>query len=57
LILTGERLGMDYYTYPFIVSHRDEIALFGRFPSRNKALGRVSTPDELAFLSERLNRS
>jgi uncharacterized protein (DUF924 family) len=57
LILTGERLGVDYYTYPFIVAHRDEIARFGRFPSRNKALGRASTPEELAFLSERLNRS
>jgi uncharacterized protein (DUF924 family) len=23
---------------------------FGRFPHRNKVLGRTSTPDELAFL-------
>jgi uncharacterized protein (DUF924 family) len=57
LILTGERLGVDYYTYPYIVAHRDEIARFGRFPSRNKALGLVSTDEELAFLSARLNRS
>jgi uncharacterized protein (DUF924 family) len=57
VILTGERLGTDYYTYPFIVEHRDEIARFGRFPSRNKALGRASTEEELAFLAERLNRS
>ena len=57
LILTGERLGTDYYTYPYIVAHRDEIARFGRFPSRNKALSRASTEEELAFLSERLNRS
>lgn len=57
LILTGERLGVDYYTYPYIVAHRDEIARFGRFPSRNKALGRASTEEELAFLEERLNRS
>jgi uncharacterized protein (DUF924 family) len=57
VILTGERLGADYYTYPYIVGHRDEIARFGRFPSRNKALGRASTPEELAFLAERLNRS
>lgn len=57
LILTAERLGTDYYTYPFIVAHRDEIARFGRFPSRNKALGRASTEEELAFLRERLNRS
>ena len=30
--------------------HRDIIARFGRFPHRNPVLGRVSTPDELAFL-------
>jgi uncharacterized protein (DUF924 family) len=32
--------------------HRDIVARFGRFPHRNKALGRESTPDEQAFLSE-----
>ena len=32
------------------VRHRDAIALFGRFPSRNKVLGRQSTPEELEFL-------
>jgi uncharacterized protein (DUF924 family) len=31
--------------------HRDIIARFGRFPHRNKLLGRVSTPAELAFLA------
>jgi uncharacterized protein (DUF924 family) len=30
--------------------HLDIIARFGRFPHRNPVLGRVSTPDELAFL-------
>lgn len=30
--------------------HLDIIAKFGRFPHRNKVLGRISTPDELAFL-------
>lgn len=30
--------------------HRDIIRRFGRFPHRNAALGRASTPDELAFL-------
>jgi uncharacterized protein (DUF924 family) len=30
--------------------HRDVIARFGRFPHRNAALGRVSTPDEQAWL-------
>jgi uncharacterized protein (DUF924 family) len=32
--------------------HNDIIARFGRFPHRNPALGRVSTPQELAFLAE-----
>jgi uncharacterized protein (DUF924 family) len=31
--------------------HRDTIARFGRFPARNAALGRESTPDEIAFLA------
>lgn len=30
--------------------HREIIVRFGRFPYRNKALGRVSTPEEQAFL-------
>ena len=32
--------------------HRDIVARFGRFPHRNKILGRESTPEELAFLDE-----
>ncbi len=35
----------------FAVRHRDIIARFGRFPHRNKILGRESTADELAFLA------
>jgi uncharacterized protein (DUF924 family) len=30
--------------------HLDIIAKFGRFPHRNKVLGRISTPEEIAFL-------
>jgi uncharacterized protein (DUF924 family) len=30
--------------------HKSVIDKFGRFPHRNNALGRTSTPDELAFL-------
>jgi uncharacterized protein (DUF924 family) len=30
--------------------HRDLIRRFGRFPHRNRAVGRASTPDEEAFL-------
>lgn len=32
--------------------HRDVIARFGRFPHRNAILGRSSTPEEIAYLSE-----
>jgi len=33
------------------VLHRDIIARFGRFPHRNRILGRSSTAEELYFLS------
>jgi uncharacterized protein (DUF924 family) len=36
----------------FAVRHRDIIGRFGRFPHRNEALGRISTPEELAFLQQ-----
>jgi uncharacterized protein (DUF924 family) len=32
--------------------HQAIIARFGRFPHRNRALGRTSTPEELAFLQQ-----
>ncbi len=35
----------------YAVEHRDIIARFGRFPHRNKALGRSGTEAELAFLA------
>ena len=38
--------------YRYAVAHRDIIARFGRFPHRNAALGRASTPEEVAFLKE-----
>jgi uncharacterized protein (DUF924 family) len=31
--------------------HRDIVARFGRFPHRNAALGRESTPEEVAYLA------
>lgn len=34
----------------FAEVHADVIARFGRFPHRNRILGRKSTPEELAFL-------
>ncbi len=36
----------------FAVQHRDIIERFGRFPHRNKALGRQSTAEETAFMEE-----
>ncbi|KAI1627466.1 hypothetical protein EDD37DRAFT_622361 [Exophiala viscosa] len=36
----------------FAKGHRDAILEFGRFPSRNKILGRESTPEEVKFLEE-----
>lgn len=36
--------------------HRAVIERFGRFPHRNKMLGRVSTPEEVAFLNSGENR-
>ena len=39
----------DYTAYA--ERHRDVIAKFGRFPHRNEALGRTSTPEEIEFLS------
>jgi uncharacterized protein (DUF924 family) len=36
----------------FAELHRDIIQKFGRFPHRNAALGRESTPAEMTFLNE-----
>lgn len=33
-------------------SHLETIRRFGRFPSRNKVLGRESTPEEIKYLEE-----
>ncbi len=35
----------------FAQGHADCIARFGRFPKRNAALGRTSTPDEAAYIA------
>ena len=39
-------------TLRFVRGHRDIVTRFGRFPHRNAALGRASTPEERAFLAE-----
>lgn len=36
----------------YAIRHREVILRFGRFPHRNAILGRVSTPDEEAFLQQ-----
>ena len=40
----------------YMVAHRDTVARFGRFPFRNAALGRPSTPEELAYMDEQKGR-
>lgn len=46
----------DAYLLDFMTKHRDTIARFGRFPFRNKALGRISTPEEIAYMEEQGER-
>ncbi len=43
-------LGEELMKYAII--HRDIIHRFGHFPHRNAVLGRVTTPDEQAFLDD-----
>ena len=38
--------------YDWAVGHHDVIARFGRFPHRNEILGRASSAEEVAFLSQ-----
>jgi uncharacterized protein (DUF924 family) len=45
-----KRIFAEYLDYA--MRHRDTIARFGRFPHRNKILGRESTAEESAFLTE-----
>lgn len=48
----AERAGAFEGFLDYAIQHRDVIARFGRFPHRNAILGRVSTPEEAAFLKE-----
>ncbi len=38
--------------FTYILRHEEIIRRFGRFPHRNAALGRITTPEEAAFLRE-----
>lgn len=49
--LFTERVG-DETTVCYARRHREIIQRFGRFPHRNAILGRTSTPEEVAFLTE-----
>ncbi|MEZ5896852.1 MAG: DUF924 family protein [Parvularculaceae bacterium] len=37
---------------PFAVEHMKIIEMFGRYPHRNQALGRFSTPEEILYLAQ-----
>jgi uncharacterized protein (DUF924 family) len=45
------RLG-DAELSRWALAHKDIIGRFGRFPHRNAVLGRISTPEEVAFLAQ-----
>jgi len=53
--LTRARLGEKHYSFPFALRHCEAITRFGRFPARNTALGRESTPEEIEFLKANPN--
>lgn len=50
--LTKERLGEEHFSYPYTLLHKAAVERFGRFPARNKALGRASTTEEQEFLKQ-----
>lgn len=47
-----KNLGDDSFL-PYAQEHHDVVARFGRFPLRNKALGRVSTAEEIEYIESR----
>jgi len=49
---TADVRGYCEYCGTFARKHREVIVKFGRFPHRNRALGRVSTEAELEWLAE-----
>lgn len=50
--LMEERMGSDPEMALHARAHQEIIARFGRFPARNAALGRETTPQEAAFLAD-----
>jgi len=51
-LVAGEQNEIFEHYLNFAILHRDIVARFGRFPHRNRILGRSSTPEELYFLSQ-----
>ena len=51
-ISVGLFKNVNKQSYEFAIKHKDIIERFGRFPQRNKALGRESTREENRFLKE-----
>ncbi|MEM7044558.1 MAG: DUF924 family protein [Pseudomonadota bacterium] len=50
-VVLSTALGDDKFL-DYAVEHADIVRRFGRFPHRNAILGRVSTPEEQAFLAD-----
>jgi uncharacterized protein (DUF924 family) len=50
--LPAEQKGFADIALREVRSHRDTIVRFGRFPMRNEALGRASTPEEAEYVRE-----
>jgi uncharacterized protein (DUF924 family) len=50
--LLTERLSSDPDMALHARAHQEVIARFGRFPTRNAALGRTSSPEEQAYLDQ-----
>lgn len=44
------RLGQPWLSHA--IGHREIVERFGRFPHRNRVLGREATPEEVAFLAD-----
>lgn len=50
--LAGDARARVAHSLDFAERHRAIVQRFGRFPHRNRALGRSSTPEELEFLTQ-----
>ena len=50
--LMGERLASDPDMVLHARAHQEVIRRYGRFPTRNAALGRTSTPEEQVYLDQ-----